>query len=396
MKIGLKLLFVSLLSFFLVKNVTAVPPVKNGDASKKPIVIGTSMGMTGSYEKVGTLYFRAYSLWERDINKRGGILGRPVKFIIRDDKSNPEIAKKIYEDFIVKDKVDFVLGPYSGIITLAILPISEQHGYPVISAGASSDDIWKKGYKNIFAMSAAASRYPIGFLNLLSEKKLLKIAIVRSNDVFSKGLTEGTEKWSVQYGIKIVSEQSIAKGMVDLTKQAQIARDSGADALILAGHYEESVNMRKALKQIGWLPKAYWAAVGPGLDAWLTAMGEDAEGAFTFSYWEIRDDIKMPGALEFIESYKALYKEKPSYFAARAYASAEILAQAIKRAGSTDPQAVSDILYKLNLQTFIGRYQVDRTGVQPKNFPMVVQWQKGKREIVWPEELRTANPIFSK
>jgi branched-chain amino acid transport system substrate-binding protein len=82
----------------------------------------------------------------------------------------------------------------------------------------------------------------------------------------------------------------------------------------------------------------------------------------------------------------------PSYHAATAYAAGQILEQAVKAAGSLERAAVRKALYALDTNTIIGRYAVDRRGVQIKRFPLIVQWQAGKREIVWPPELRTAPP----
>jgi branched-chain amino acid transport system substrate-binding protein len=100
-----------------------------------PIRIGVSLGLTGSCAEIGKLQEKAYRLWERDINTRGGILGRAVEIIVRNDQSDPEVAKGIYEDFIQKEKLDFVFGPYSSPITAAVAPIVDKHGYPTIAAG---------------------------------------------------------------------------------------------------------------------------------------------------------------------------------------------------------------------------------------------------------------------
>ena len=361
-----------------------------------PVRIGVSLGLTGSYGNMSQIQSHAYKLWEKHINARGGILGRKVEMVIRDDNSNVETAKKIYQNFVQTDKVDFVLGPYSGPITEAVVPIIEQYGYPMLASSATSDELWKHGYTHLSTIISPASRYTIGFLTILGQTKLKQMAVVYADDKFSTGLAEGTKKWAAEYGIQITSYQKIAKGSVDLTGPAKIAHDSGAQALVMAGHYEESVNMRKALKQIGWMPNAYYASVGPGTNNYQTALGNDAEATFSSSDWEAHEGLKLPGSKEFLREYIKDYGEKPSYHGARAYAAAQVLEQAIKKAGNFDRKTVRDALFQLDTQSLIGRYVVDRTGAQMKGFPMITQWQKGKREIVWPDELRTAEPIFNK
>ncbi len=110
--------------------------------------IGVSIGLTGKYAKMADMQKKAYLLWEESTNKTGGLLGKKVKMIIEDDKSDKQVAKDIYKRFIVKGKVDLIIGPYSSGITDAIMPVAEENGYPVLAAGAASDKLWKKGYKN--------------------------------------------------------------------------------------------------------------------------------------------------------------------------------------------------------------------------------------------------------
>ena len=362
----------------------------------KPIRIGVSLGLTGSYEKMSQLQSRAFKLWEKQVNDRGGVLGRPVQITIQDDASNADNAKKIYEDFILRDKVDFVFGPFSSALTSAIVPLTEKHGYPTLASGAASDDLWRRGYQRLFSLTASADRYTIGLLSILSEANIKRLAIVHTDDVFAVSLAEGTKKWAAEYGVEIVLFHKVLKNTADLTQAAQAARDSGAEAILMSGHDPESINMRKALKQINWTPKAYYASIGPGLNAYRSALGEDAEGTFSSSIWEDHEGLKLPGSMEFLRGYTSAYNEQPSYHAARAYAAAQILEYAIKVADSTERKAVEKALFQIDVNTLIGRYVVDRTGAQIKGFPMIIQWQKGKREIVWPEKLQTAQPVFNK
>jgi branched-chain amino acid transport system substrate-binding protein len=148
------------------------------------------------------------------------------------------------------------------------------------------------------------------------------------------------------------------------------------------------------LKRIGWSPRAYYASIGPGLDAYGTAVAADAEGTFSTSVWEAREDLKLPGSADFLRDFTKAYGERPSYQAAQAYAAGQILTRAVQKAGRFDRAAVRDALFELDTNVLIGRYVVDRTGMQTKRFPLIIQWQRGRREIVWPPEVRTAEPVL--
>src|SRR5262249_21381476 len=130
-------------------------------SDKPPIRIGVSLGLTGEYESLGKVQQRAFQLWEKHVNKRGGILARPVQLIVRDDEGKTDIAKKIYQDFILNEKVDFVFCPATSVVASAIIPITEQYGYPLIASGASSDELWTRGYTHLFATIPSAGRRAI-------------------------------------------------------------------------------------------------------------------------------------------------------------------------------------------------------------------------------------------
>ena len=105
----------------------------------------------------------------------------------------------------------------------------------------------------------------------------------------------------------------------------------------------------------------------------------------------------MPGSLEFINAFRKHHRQTPNQHAGIAYAAAQILEQAILKARSIDRAAVREALASMDISdTIIGRYAVDRDGLQVKRFPLIIQWQGDKREIVWPEDLRTAEPILNK
>lgn len=361
-----------------------------------PLRIGVSLGLSGSYAAASAMTGNAYRLWERDVNLRGGILGRKVEVVIRDDQSNPATARSIYEDFILRDKLDFVFGPYSSTNTAAIAALVNQHGYPTLAPGSASDELWKQGYTHLFSIKQTGSRYALGFLELLANAGIKQIAIIHADDSFSQSLASGAVKWAVEYDLLVTYRTQVAKDSTSLDAAAEAARQSGAEALIMGGLFAEAVNMRRALRRIGWTPKAYYASVGPALDAYLTALGADAEGAITFSGWEPRDELGLPGSREFAQAYQAVHGNMPGYHAAEAYATGQILEKAILKAGRVDRARVRDELARLDTNSVLGRYAVDRTGTLTKRDSLLIQWQSGRREIIWPAAVRTAAPILYK
>jgi branched-chain amino acid transport system substrate-binding protein len=173
---------------------------------------------------------------------------------------------------------------------------------------------------------------------------------------------------------------------------AQKVREARAKLLIVGGHFNESVDMRRALKQIGWYPAAFFATVGPAMQKYQRTMGPDTEFTFATSIWE--PQVPFPRSKEFAALFRSTYHQEPSYHAATAYAAGQILEAAIELARSPKSGIIRQAMFDLDYTSIIGRYAVDRTGLQIKCFPLVIQWQKGKKKIVWPEEVSTAIPLF--
>src|SRR5882724_12240807 len=91
-----------------------------GADAQSPIRIGASLSLTGTYAKLGKYQHEGYQLCQKDLNAKGGLLGRKVEFVVYDDQSLPPTGVRLYEKLITEDKVDAVMGPYSSPITEAV------------------------------------------------------------------------------------------------------------------------------------------------------------------------------------------------------------------------------------------------------------------------------------
>lgn len=361
-------------------------------AGAEPVKIGLTLGLSGKYAAMADMQIKGFRLWERDVNDRGGILGRQVRITIHDDKSDPQTAIGLYEQLIHNDKVDMLFGPYSSEITEVILPLTEKYGYPVIASGASADSIWQKGNKYVFGLLLPASKYTTSFLEMLVVYNLRDVAIIYADDQFSKKTAEGAKKWAERFGLNVVLFEGFKKGTMVLDEYAKKAHESKTDALIMCGHFNEAENMRLSMKNIGWYPKAYFATVGPATELYGEKLKKDADLTYSSSQWE--PHAKFPHSKDFYAKFTKTYEKNPSYHAAEAYASGQLIEAAVKKAGAIDRKRIRDLFSSMDTMTIIGRYGVDRTGMQVKHFNLIIQWQKGKKEIVWPEEIRTARPVF--
>jgi branched-chain amino acid transport system substrate-binding protein len=363
-------------------------------SAAEPLRICVSLGPEGRYKGPSEMQRRAYGLWQVEINGRGGLLGRPVEIEFGDDKGSADEAERIYRGFVRGGKCDLVFGPYSSALTARVAPIVDGAGFPMLAAGASADEIWQQGYRNVFGMWTPASRYSQGMLRMGYMAGLRKIAILHADDEFSSAIAGGTRRWAPYLELEIVTDESFAKGTADLADYVRRARDAGAELVVVAGHRNEAVNARRAMAALGWIPRAFFATVGPALPGWSADMGPDAEGAFATSIWEPHRSVNYPGAHDFANAFRGEYRNDPSYHAATAYAAGQILEAAVAQAQSLDRDDIRAALFDLDTESVIGRYAVDHTGMQVKRLEMIVQWQNGRKEIVWQGGKSPTPPVF--
>lgn len=361
-------------------------------ADTAPIIIGGSLGLTGKYEKLSLMQRRGFELWQKQINQNGGLLGRKIELIIEDDQSDKRRVAGIYQDLLERRKVDLLFAPYSSGLTHAIMPVIESHNIPLIASGAAADMLWEQGYKNLFGLFIPASRYAVGFLEMIALNGVTEVAIVNADDLFSRAIATGAKKWAEDFGLEVKLLKEFKKGERNLQTVAEAVSALSPKALIVCGHYNESVDMLQALKQVENRPQLYFATIGPTLDKFQQELGEMAEGVFSSIQWSSRAVHRKKDQEIFLKPFISTYGVEPSYHAAQAYAAGQILAAAITENQSLDHDALRGTLSSFHTLSIIGRYGVDFTGRQVRHFALNSQWQDGKLEVVWPTKLATAQP----
>jgi len=369
-----------------------VCPAFRPTAAEEPVRIGVSLGLSGRFSVMSDALKKGFRMWEAHVSQKGGMMGRPVQVLIKNDFGEPERARKIYRTLLEEDKVDFLFAPYSSLITEAVLPIAEEHRVPILIAGAAADRLWEQGFRYAVGVYTPASTFTAGFLELLVWQGIDRIAVVSADDSFSMDLAEGARTWAKRFGLQVALFKVFPKGTEDLRPMALLARAQGVKALLTCGHMNEAVRMCRALAHTGWRPDACYASVGPALPAFYERCGPDAEGTFGTSLWEPRADF--PGARAFERDFISTYGESPGYHAGLAYAAGQVLEEAVREAGGWDREGVRSALFQLDTMTIIGRFGVDSTGKQVRQQTFIIQWQNGRKELVWPDELRTSAPRF--
>ncbi len=358
----------------------------------EPLNIGASISTTGTYSKPGNYTREGYLLWEKHVNERGGLLGRPVKMVIYDDKSEPATAVKLYEKLITEDKVDMVIGPYSSPITNAASVVSEKHKKLMVASLAATTSIWERGFKYLFMTISPAEVYLEGAIDIAAQKGLKTVAIINEDTLFSKAAASGSAKLAEQKGMKVVFREAYPKGTSDFSALLVKIKALNPDVLLGGTYFDDAVAISRQMKELDVNPKMYGITVGGDLPEFYDLLKKTAEYVYGSTQWEA--NLPFPGIKEFVESYKKMWGHDPQYHSAAGYNGPLILEKAIREAGSLDPDKLRSVLLKMKTTTLFGDYEVDERGFQIGHKMVLLQWIDGKRVTVWPKQVAQREPVF--
>ena len=371
----------------------SIPSFAQEDETR-PILIGATVSLEGKYSEPSFMVRKAFRLWEQEVNDSGGLLGRPVKLILYDDKSQKELVRKLYAKLIEQDKVDLVFSPYGTPLTLLASEVSEQKKMVMLACAASGEKIWERGYKYVFGVYALANRYYIGFLDLMAREGFETVAIIYENSPFHIDVAKGTESWSKRFGLQIAFKQSFTDAKPELPKLLKKAIKVNADGLIISAYPPDGYQSLKLIEKANYKPKALGLSIIPTHPDFYRQAGQFAEGVFGPSQWEPDERIPFPGTQNFIENFSAYASKIPSYHAGTAYAACQLMARAVANTSSLDHNKIRDHIRSLDTVTIIGRFKVSHEGKQVGHNPILVQWQNKKKEIVYPTKMQTRPPRF--
>ena len=353
--------------------------------AQAPIRIGASLSLTGTYAKLGKNQHEGYQLCIKDLNARGGLLGRKLDLVVYDDQSMPATAVRLYEKLITEDKVDAVMGPYSSPVSEASANVTEKYKKVMVAPLAATTSIFKKGRKYVFMVISPAEGYLEGLVDMAAQRGLKTIAVVNEDTLFSKAAAAGAVELAKKKNLQVVFTEAYPKGNTDFSALLTKVKAANPDVLGAATYFDDAVALTRQMKELNVNPKMYGVTVGGDLPEFYDTLKQNAEFIYGATQWE--PTLPYPGNQEFFEAYKKDFGHEPSYHSAAGYAGCLLYAEAVKRANSLDADRVREQLLKLETKTIFGEYKVDADGFQVAHKMVTFQWQGEKKVTVWPDDM---------
>ncbi|MES2569226.1 MAG: ABC transporter substrate-binding protein [Verrucomicrobiota bacterium] len=297
------------------------------------IPVGEFASLTGGSASFGQSSHKGTALAIEEINAGGGVLGKKIKLITEDDQSMAGQPATIVRKLISQDKVVAVLGEVASSKSLEAAPICQQNKVPMISPASTNPKVTEVG-DYIFRVCFIDPFQGTVMSKFALSKGWKKVAVLTDvKQDYSVGLAEFFVKHFNANGGQVVKDQKYSTGDKDFKAQLTSIKATKPDAIFVPGYYAEVSLIARQAKLLG-IKVPLLGGDGWVGDSLLKVAGTALDGSF-FSCHFSADD-KSPTTKGFVDKYKAKYGAVPDDMAALGYDSAMILAEAIKKAGSTE------------------------------------------------------------
>jgi branched-chain amino acid transport system substrate-binding protein len=338
------------------------------------VVIGVSAPLTGPRANLGHYTKQGVDMAVEDINKAGGVLGKPVKVVYEDDQAdNPNAAINAVNRLMKVDKVPLMLGPHFSVAQMAtqksycdgsIISLTGASGIPVTAGGCH---FVLRTRANDFVQSKALVTYARNTL------KLDKIGVIFINDDFGKAGADRVVKSIEEAGVKPVAVESHNAEDKDFSAQLGRLKNAGAQMVILWTHDNEAALIVRQAKQLG-LPFKFAGSTSLSQPVFIKLAGEAGEGAISSS--DFVPANPDPRTQAFLKKFAAHYKGEPELYAATYYDAMMLAAKAINAAGTTQPAKVREQFGTLKYNGILSDYRCEANG-DCNHEILIVEVQKG-------------------
>ena len=318
--------------------------------ASQPIKIGALFSVTGPPSFLGEPERNSAQMVADSINKSGGIKGRQVQLITYDTGGDATKAVQLANKLIKDDKVVAIIGPSTTGETMAVMPVVEKAGVPLISCAAGrkiTDPVNKWVFKTAQNDNLAVAK----IYEYLQKKKLNKVALLTVSDGFGSSGREQLKAQATAYGIQVLYDETYGPKDTDMTAQLTKIKGIKADAVICWGTNPGPAVVARNAKQLG-LKLPLFMSHGVSSKKFIELAGDAAEGIYLPSGKVIVADV-LPDSdpqkkwlMSFVKEYQKIYKAEGDHFGGHAWDAMMLLKGALEK-GDDTPAAVAANLEKI-------------------------------------------------
>ena len=333
-------IFLLILLIVVVNTLTACS--SSQESSEKILRIGVVGPESGGSAQLGQGQRKAVELAVNEINKNKLAGEWKLEAVFQDDEGNPTKSSSATNKLIQESKVNVIIASINSSSTLADMVVTERAGIPQITPGSTGASITEQGNKWIFRTAANDGFQADALIKYAKEDLgITKVATFTASDDYGQSGAKLLKNAIEKYGLELVANPTYNNGDKDFKPQLITIRDNGAQAIFMWGLYTEAALISNQSQQLG-LDVQLFGASGMAAQKLIELGGDAAQGLILTQTF--LPDADIPTVKEFVQKYKEKYNEDPIPHGAQAYDTVYIIANAVLKADSSEPEALRDAI----------------------------------------------------
>jgi len=393
----MKLRSKSLPYLVIISIITGILVTPEAGEASEPLIIGVLHSEKYPY---ATMMKNSFEMALEEINRDGGIKGRPLKLVYANDQGKKSTGEKIVSELAENSRVVMLVGAYQSSNTVYMARVADKLDRPLLVCTAADDRITQRKWKNVYRLNPPASEYAKGlekfFLNSIKPKSM---AIIYENSPYGTGGALRMMWFCRENDIEITSiipyhkERAKKESIGSAYFQKLIAplQEESPDVIFMVSYLNDGALLLKKLRELGIDALLCGGAGGFTHQKFIAKTGEVADFLLTATLWSPQSGYR--GATEYYHQYIKKFSIAPDYHGAEAYSALLVAADALKRAESFRPENIRQALDNTDLMTIFGPVKFISYGKferQNRLPTMVLQIQNSHFENIWPIEHATS------
>jgi branched-chain amino acid transport system substrate-binding protein len=382
--------------------VTAPFVIRSSFAQPAVVNIGVIQPLSGANAQFGINSRNGIELVADEINAAGGIKalgGAKINLVVSDATSNPTTASTAAQRLIAQNELTAIIGAFASSLTLVISEVTARADIPFLTQ-AYADEITGRGLESVFKVTATASvigRAQVNYTLAIAEaagNKIEKIAIMYEDTAFGVAQSRGLRRAAKDANIEVMMDEPYPLGINDATLLIAKLRASGAQAVFPLSYLNDSLFIVRTMRRERITLPVIGGSAGYVIPDFEKGLGEFAEAVLSIS----------PTNYDLAPALTVPFRKRYGYFmvheAIEQAVALDVLVQAMERAKSAKPKAVTEALHGVRFDGGWtkampgGAVQFDQAGLNTLSVPIMVQWRNKELVTVWPKDVAKASPVW--
>lgn len=364
-----------------------------GPGAHAQVKVGVVNSLSGAFSAFGQRYKTGMEVAIEEINSNGGINGEKLELVVQDDRSEAQSALAALESF-VNQGIPLIIGSYASSITGPMAQLATRQNVPLVVLGSADDSITKPGSPWVFRAkhnSTIVARTYFDYFDFLRKKdgaELKTVGMLYGNGAWPTSLADAGKAFAKERGYEVVGDQSYDQGVTDFRPILNRFRAQQPDILYIVSYADDGVAITRQMREVGLSADVIAIDTSAALPSFIDQVGDLSEYVATVVSWS--KDVKYEGVEDLYKRMKAAAGSEPSFYEAEGYLALRVAADALRRAGSSNREAVREALSKSDLETPVTTVRFEAfDGFQNQNpiRSLMLQIQDGQHVTVFPEDL---------